>query len=262
MKKLLCGLVGVAGLAASSSAQVAWTTQMAFAQTTGGVALPSNTLNLTASGTYTFIVRVGIFNVTGLGTGQSNQGLNNWTATATTTGLNAGETLGVTTANSRISPFTFGPATSFGGMFVSPGTINNINAARDVSGGASAPWLWDTTTSAPGALPTAPSGTFAPVGINSVTNVYRFTVNVNSFTTGADIVIRFAGSAGPVIQWSLFGSNPPDEVTPGIANFIGLTPNPVLAAYTPANLTLHRVPAPGAMALLGLGGLFAARRRR
>jgi hypothetical protein len=252
---------------------------MEFARTAAGAALPSNTLALTATGTYTFFVRAGIFNLAGQGSGQSNQGLNNWTATATTTGLAAGETLGVNTANSRQIPFDFGPATSFGGTLVPPGTINNINAARDVSGGAAALWTFNTTTGAPNAQPTAPNnsslGTFAPVGISSTTNVYRFTVVVNTLAA-PNIVINFAGSAGPVLQWSVFGSQVPffddndgdgvfgpgDTPHDGNVHFIGLTPNPVLAAYQPTTLTLTRVPAPGAAALLGLGGLLVARRRR
>jgi len=259
VKKLLFGLVGAAGLAASASAQVNWTTNLGFAQTTAGPVLAGNSLNLTATGTYTFIVRVGIFNVTGLSSGQANFGLNNWTGAATTTGLTGTDAISVTPTNSRISPFNFGPATSFGGTLVPPGTINNINAARDVSGGATAPWLWDTATSAPGPQPTAPTN--AALGNDSLTNVWRFTVNVSTLS-GPNIVIHFAGQAGPVVQWAQFGNNPPDETTPGNVSFLGLTPNPVLRDYTAVNLTLVRVPAPGAAALLGLGGLIAARRRR
>jgi hypothetical protein len=255
VKTLLFGLVGAAGLAASASAQVNWETQMGFATTTGGATLPGNTFDLTGNGTFTFIVRVGIFNVTGLNTNQANFGLNNWTATATATGLQAGETLGVTPSNSRIAPFNFGPATSFGGTLVGTSTINTINCARDVAGGATAPWLFGQPQPT---LPLNPNP-----GSSSLTNVWRFTVTIANFAAGPDIVINFAGQAGPILQWATFGTTPPeDEVTPGFVSFLGLTPNPVLRDYTPVQLTLRRVPAPGAAVLLGLSGLIAARRRR
>lgn len=265
MKTMMCAMVGVAGLAVSAGAQVNWETRIGFARTTSGALLTDNRLGLTATGTYTFIVRVGIFNLTGLGPLESNQGLSDWTARADATGLNAGETLGLTITNSRISPFTFGPATSFGGILGGGGTtITSIDAARDVSGGASAPWLWDTALSQPAPMPTAPMGTFAPAGINSYANVWRFTILVNSLV-GPDIVVAFAGRAGPIIRWVVFGANPPDppgEEQFGNVNFLGITPQPPLHDYSPVTLTLVRIPAPGGLAALGLAGVLALARRR
>lgn len=239
-RRFAASILAAAGLAGVARAQAFWTTQMAFAQTTDGPAIAGGTFNLTATGVYTFIVRVGVFDYCPIPC-QLLQGLNNWTATVGATGLAPGETLGVTPANSRLAPFTFGPATSFGGVLANPAAINNINCARDVSGGASAPWLWDTATNAPGPQPTVP--VLGAVGTDSLTNVWRFTLTVNTFQ-GQDIVVHFSGSAGPVLQWSVFSSQPPlDANTPGIVHFIGLTPNPVLQAYPAANLTLDRCPA-------------------
>lgn len=267
MKTLLCGIVGAAGLAASANAAVSWTTQTQFRQGTAGAVIPGNVFNLTANGTYTFTVMVGIFNFSSSNPSDANYGLYDWTANATATGLaNAGETLGVTPASSRVAPFNFGPATSFGGTLGGGGTtITSIDCARDVSGGATAPWLWDSGAGAPGPQPTLPNN--PSPGSNAFTNVWRFTVNVTDFTTGPDIVVSFAGSAGPITQWVTFGATQPeDEATPGFVSFLGLTRGQAdggpLAPYQPFSLTLRRVPAPGAMALLGLGGLIAARRRR
>jgi len=253
-----------------------WTTQAQFRQRIGitdGPALLGNQMTLTAAGTYTFTIQAGIFNLQGAGPGQSNFGLFDFAADGSATGLNAGETLGVVSSNSRVSPFNFGPATSFGGTLGSGGaSINGVNASRDVSGGASAPWHWDQVAGAPGPQPTLPSN--ASAGSEAFVSVFRFQVVVNSILSGSDIVINFNGSAGPVLAWTTFGTNPPDgsdnngDGIPddGTVSFLGLTRDqsqggPV-SAYSPFSLTLHRVPAPGAMALLGLGGLIAVRRRR
>lgn len=266
MKKLLLGIVGVAGFAASVNAAATWDTQIRFSNRVGSTenVIAGNSLPLTATGTYTFTVQVGIFNLQGAGAGQSNFGLYDFTANAASSGLGVGETLGVVSTNARVSPFNFGPATSFGGTLAGGGTaINNIDAARDVSGGATAPWNWDSDAGAPGPLPTGPTN--PSPGANTFANVWRFQVVVNSLV-GSDIVVTFAGSAGPILSWQQFGTNPPDEENAGNASFIGITRNASdggpLSAYSPATLVLKRVPAPGSIALLGLGGLLAARRRR
>src|SRR5262245_51000891 len=96
-RTLISALVAGAGLALGAShavADVTWNTQMGFALSSGGSTLQNNQFALTATGTYTFYVRAGIFNLAGLGTAQSNQGLNNWTAAVTASGLQPGETLG------------------------------------------------------------------------------------------------------------------------------------------------------------------------
>src|SRR5262245_33694792 len=100
MRTLLFGIVGVAGLAASVSAAVSWDPQIQFRQGTGGPVIGGNTLAVSAAGTYTFTVMVGIFNFSSTNAGQANHGLYRWTSDASATGFNAGETLGVTPTNS------------------------------------------------------------------------------------------------------------------------------------------------------------------
>lgn len=266
MKTMVCSVAGVAGLAVSAGAQVNWETRIGFAQSATGPLLQGNSLTLTATGTYTFYVRVGMFNMTGFGSGESNQGLFDWTATANATGLGAGETLGINQSNARISPFTFGPATSFAGTLgVDGSTITSIDAARDVSGGATANWDWDTVLNLPPPMPTAPNdsryGNFAPRGIDSYTNVWRFTVMVSSLG-GADIVVSIDGQAGPILRWVVLGTLPPDEEGRGFVNFLGLTAQPSLHDYSLVALTLVRVPSPGGIVILLFGGAAMARRRR
>lgn len=289
MKKLLFGMVGVAGLAASASAVTTWTTNLQFvkqgagpvgSQPNGTIIPAGGALNLLATGVYTFQVQVGIFNFASDQPNQTNRGLWDWTGNGTGTGLtNAGETLGLTQGTSRQSPFNYGPATSFGGTLVGNSAINGIDASRDVAGGATQAWNFDTTTGTAGPMPTGPIGD--GLGANAFTTVFRFTVNVTSTLAGPNIQINFAGSAGPILRWEVFGSNPPsfDDVdgsgdwTPGTdtpingnVSYLGITrgvgEGGPAAPYNTAGFTLTRVPAPGSLALLGLGGLIAARRRR
>ncbi len=274
MKTVLCGIVAVAGLAASATADVNWTTNMQFVVTgPAGSGYSSTVIGagaqgplVSVAGVYSVTVQVGIFNLTGQGAGQSNQGLFNWAARGATTGFAAGETLEVTPATSRIAPFGYGPSTAFGGAVVNGGTGldgnavtagSKIQASRDVAGGASAVWA----VGAP--QPTGP--TPGALGNDAFTNVFRFRINITS-AVGSNVVTTFSGEAGPVIQWSPFNITPPDEELgePGSVTFLGITaPTPnVLRPFTDAGFTMPRVPTPGATALLGLGGLLAARRRR
>lgn len=230
-----------AGLAGAAWAQLSWDTHIAFAMTTGGPALPNNTLTLTATGTYTFIVRVGIFNLTSPGPGESNQGLATWTASALCAGFQPGEVIGVN-ASARIAPFGSGGGICCWGGYVPPsgGSISGITCSRDLSSGALAQWLWDTTAGAPAPMPTAPSGTFAPAGVASLANLYRFTIRVNTLN-GPNIALAFTGSSGPVIGWSVVSSVPPqDGATPGSVAFAGLTPTPATSPYAAATLVLAR----------------------
>lgn len=256
-------LMAAAGLASAADAQINWSTQMQFRNRVGGVEsppLPDNQMSITATGTYTFTVQVGIVGVTGLSADQANYGLNNWTANVGSSGLQAGELLGVTQTNARVTPFNFGPATTFAGTLIGGGVIANVNAARDVSGGASAPWLWDSIAGAPAPLPTVPTNP-AP-GADAFASVWRFQVHVATLT-GPDIFVTFVGQSGPVIRWVPF-SLPlaPDEQTPAIVTFIGITPTPVLREYPVTSLVIRRVPTPGAAgALIGAMVWMGGRRR-
>ena len=218
------------------SVEASWRTKLAFALG-NGVPLASGALHITATGTYTFVVRAGIFDVAGLGPEESNCGLNHWAAKMTASGLGPDETLGVVAGSSRIPPFNFGPATSFGGTLVAPDTIDTIIAARDVSGGATVPWHWDSGLGQPGPQPTAP--TQDRLGANSFTRVYRFTVTINTLS-GDDIKIYSVGQAGPIIRWVMFSATEPDETTPGVVSFLGLVPRPVVRSHVPPSLRLIR----------------------
>ncbi len=276
MKNVVVGILGIAGLAASASAAATWTTQIQYLVTgpagsgyTGGaIASGGQGPIVTTAGVYSVTVQVGIFNMQGLGAGESNQGLFNWAGRAVGSGLTAaGDTYAVTNATSRITPFGYGPSTAFGGAVIGNNVIDGnsvtagslIQANRDVAGGASSVWA----VGAP--QPTGP--TPGALGNDSFVSVFRFRITVGA-VAGDNIVTTFSGSAGPVLGWSPFNVTPPDEELgePGAVTFLGLTRGTSdggpLAAYSASSFTLPRVPAPGSVALLGLGGLLAARRRR
>ncbi len=157
MKCIVSAILGVVGIAASAHAEVSWTTNIQFLVTGPAGSGYSNAViasggtgpNNPIAGVYTVTLQVGIFNLSGQPIGQSNQGLFNWAGRVSTSGLQSGETLDVTNATSRISPFNFGPSTAFGGAVVNGGTGLDgnsvtpgslIQASRDVAAGASSVW--------------------------------------------------------------------------------------------------------------------------
>ena len=248
-------LIATAGLAAAARADVNWTTQIGFAASNTGPVFFGNTLTISAPGTYTFIARVGIFNVSGLAPGQFNQGLATWSANIAATGMPVGGTLGVLPTASRAAPFDHGPGTLYGGRLTDPTHIDNVVAQRDLSGGASSSWAFEApmpTTPTPGAL-----------GVESLTNVFRFTLTIPS-VQAAEVHINFTGSAGPVLRWDTFSSvEPVDPNSPGNVHFTGLTPQPALREYTPTTFVVILTPTPAAPLLFALAApVCCARRRR
>lgn len=256
--------LGSVGLATSIAvAEATWTTQVRFAQTPSGPALEGNTLSVSATGVYTFVVQMGIFSLSGLEPGQANHGLAQWSGAATATGLIQAETLGLTPVTARFRPFDFGPA-SAGGTLVRPSGIGSVDCVRNFGAGASAPWMWDTQADAPGPQPQHPvdwlAGPFGDHGADSFTNVWRFTVTVDHLN-GPPIAVHLHGYAGPVAAWWDAGAYPPEsEKQPGLALFGILPPGPPIRGVS-STLTIVRVPAPGFLALAPLVAISRGRRR-
>lgn len=250
----------VAGVGAEVRGDPTWETRIRFRLASTSIALPQNTLNLSGTGTYTFVMQVGIFNLQGAAPGDANHGLFGWSGRASATGSSLpGETLGVDPSSSRMGVFNFGAATSFGGFVANGGaTIDGsptpgspIVASRAVNPTENVVWA----VGAP--QPTAPAE-FASEGY---TDVFRFTVLIQSIAT-LSYVVTFQGGAGPVLGWDANSVVPPDGSTPGSVNFLGRVAPTPFAPHQDASLILHRVPTPGTIATLALGGVLAMRRKR
>ena len=232
MKKVL-GVLAVAGLASSAMAQ-SFDGQARFVAghlAGSGPAITEFTVN--APGTYQFTIALGAFNAQGF----TNYGMFNWVGALSHNGA------GITLSNSpgNRAPFTANPV---GNGTVGPAGITGIDAARNVVN-ISVPWNGD--------IP--PNPPVFTQGNNSLFNDYRFTVTVNDLTA-RDIVFTATGAMQAISGWTTIDPGEPD----GAATFTATAF--VTDATANGTFVLHIVPAPGAAALLGLGGLVAARRRR
>lgn len=146
-------------------------------------------------------------------------------------------------------PFNFNPV----GAGQSNGTsIMGIDAARNPIVNV----LW---------LPGQPEPTDEPIltqGNNQYYQTFRFTVTIPDPTSFPwEIHIHTVGGMMQAIAgFTQLGSTEPDEDIPGQVTWSATS----FVTDTDANasFTIRLIPAPGAAALLGLGGLMAARRRR
>lgn len=247
MKKVLA-VLAVAGLASSAMAQ-SFDGQLGFRLdqgTTNDPVVP-NVIEVTPGGpgTYSMSVVLGAFNAQGF----TNYGMVNWLGNLSVAGGGASLSTGGTAAALR-GPFTQNPV---GNGIVSPDgtTISGIDAARPITNVA-VPWLDGQPQ------PTNPP-TFTQ-GNNAFFQTYRFTLTLSDVNTPRDIVITGTGPMQAVSGWTQVGVNPPEEEVPGSVNWAGTAQ--VQDDSVAGSFIIRIVPAPGAAALLGLGGLLAARRRR
>lgn len=247
----VCLVASTVGAASSiASAQVQWETRVRYLVNgvpVTSLVVPDEPIQIT--------VQAGIFNVTGLGPNQANHGLNMWTGIITSTAPG----LAVDSATARIPPYNFGPATSFGGVVLGGGTRieggppagTAIYAARAIAPSEPVPWLNGQPA------PTGP----ADFGVDSYVSVYRFTFNMGE-QAGGGTTITATGSGGPIIRWVPFTEQPPEGGQDGYVTFAGVSPPSILQPYTPATLTLIRVPSPAGAGAVLLGVAAAGRRRR
>lgn len=96
-------------------------------------------------------------------------------------------------------------------------------------------------------------------GLNTYVSLYEITIDPND--GASTYTIDFAGNLVAATVWNAVGVTQPDPDAgvPGSGQWAPATTAPV--AWN-ATLTVSIIPAPGAAALLGLGGLVAMRRRR
>ncbi|XVJ58320.1 MAG: hypothetical protein HEQ23_02535 [Tepidisphaera sp.] len=226
MKNVIMGLVGVAGIAAGANAQVSLNLEVKFS-TDGGTTWAS-TVDANAGS----VVQGAIFMSA---TGGDVWGLGGATLRMNGTGLIAGESaaFGAGTDTGRVGPFNFGAATN--AIFASAGAFR-IDAASDAANSSTGAGMTffqrDPSSGGQGFSRANPA------------LVFRFDIQT---AVGADHAITIAL----------------DQLSRGVATYYsssGAT-RPTSVAANLAGGTINVVPTPATLALVGLGGLVAGRRR-
>jgi hypothetical protein len=247
VKKVLA-VLAVAGLASSAMAQ-SFDARLAFRDDhvnnntptieSGGIHVV-DVSGQTAPVTLNFSILFGAFDAQGF----TNYGMFNWNGNLNVNGT--GFTL--TNVNGLRNPFIANPV---GAGVVGANGITAIDVARSVID-QDTPWTFD------GPRPT--TGPVFSQGNNQYFRAYGFQVVLTDLTE-RDIQIDAVGLMQAIAGWTEIAAvEPEDEETPG---FVRWTATSFVTDSTAnGSFTLRIVPAPGAAALLGLGGLVAARRRR
>jgi hypothetical protein len=97
-------------------------------------------------------------------------------------------------------------------------------------------------------------------GRNAFVSVYEITTTPGALAT--DYSITFGGNLIAAQDWRFVGTPNPPDCENGVAGSVTYAPFPLPPQPISCTLNLMIIPAPGAAALLGLGGLIVARRRR
>ena len=248
MKKLaLVGLLAVTGIAASANAfnvQCRWVSRVGTVDTV----IPATGYNFPVGQTTVNVrLQFGVFDdAQGAAPAGGFIGWNLGTITGSPQPV-AGS------AAARLTPFNFAPAPGFAGT-QSPLALTAID---NTLGTQALVWSGIPGGSDPGSPPPA-----LVRGRNAFISVFSLTLAAGTFD------ITAAGNSIVASAWNVIQSAPPEVGDDGVFG----TPDDVNGGvtYAPATLppiaftgcTASFVPAPGAAALLGLGGLVAFRRRR
>jgi hypothetical protein len=161
-------------------------------------------------------------------------------------------------------PFTFGPVTEqfrLGGVASAASRVDqifNFSADRDAFPAAS--WNYDSTAGAPGPFPAAP----AAAGNAGFVSVFRVLVSVVGGSDRSVTIGAVQGDSRGLQAWNSV-PNPVPEPTEDLPttsfNYLGLQMTGERTLVN-SSFQIDVVPAPSSLALVGLGGLVAARRRR
>lgn len=244
MKKVLA-VLAVAGLASSAMAQsfegrVAFRADHTIAG--GNVPLPQDDPAWTISPGDTLAIggMFGAFNAQGF----TNRGMFNFLGTVTVSDPAGTATLSLASSPLR-NPYAFG-----GQARVEPDGSIFFDAARQGAGLSLVPWPEGEPN--PAEWYTFPAGSGGPdtyfgQGI-------RFFLDTGASDAARDIVITISGPMKVISEWYFDGGEEGDVAS--------LIPGGFVDGFASGSIVVHVVPAPGALALLGLGGLVASRRRR
>jgi hypothetical protein len=238
VKKVLA-VLAVVGLASSAMAQGSFTGQVAFNTThlASGVPVAGPLVRPDAS-QVTLQAIFGAFNAQGF----TNRGMFNFIGSLTISDPAGAATVSLPATSLR-SPYNFGSSISV----VGGGTGINFDANRG-SGQVNVPW---------GVGEPRPDTTFAYAANNGGPDAYfpgmRFFLNPGT-NAARDITITVTGPMQAISSWFFLGGEEGDSAD--------LLPGSFVQGTATGTFVVSIVPAPGAAALLGLGGLMAARRRR
>jgi hypothetical protein len=244
VKKLaLVGILAVAGVAASANA---FEYRVRFVERVGttDTVLDGNTIEYAdqaSTAARRIRVQFGVFDdAAGAAPAGGFLGWNVGTVTVNGGAGNSDESR----TNGRITPWNFAPNGN-GNPAADP--FEALTGIDNTLGTQSPPW--------PDGSP-RPAATIR--GLNTYVSTYEITINPTD-GTAESYTIDFGGNVLAAIAWNIIQENPPEEGNPGT---IVYAPNPTQPSPFTATLNVRIIPAPGAAALLGLGGLVALRRRR
>jgi hypothetical protein len=253
VKKVLA-VLAVAGLASSAMAQ-SFTAQVGFRADHNASAVPTgNEITVAPGATVNLQILFGAFNAQGF----TNRGMFNFIGNAALADPAGSGSLAYRTgvAGSGLrAPYNFGSVENIAGPVL---TFDANRGSGQVNG-----LVWNFGEPAPSETYTYPPFTASPAnggGPNAYFPGERVVVNTGPNTAIRDIIVTVTGPMQAIMGWFPVGNTPPeDPETPGSQD---LLPQGFVTAQASATFVIHVVPAPGAAALLGLGGLVAARRRR
>ena len=252
MKKLaLFGILAVAGVAASANA---YEIRVRFVERVGttDTELAGNTLNAAPGSDHRVRVQFGVFDdAAGPAAAGGYLGWNVGTITVNGGAGNSDEFrnsgLGVHNGVGRLSPWNFAPASGGANGIPAGDPFEALTAVDNTLGQQAFVWTFGN----PQPVPTIR-------GLNTWVSTYEISVVPNAGAVSYSI--NFGGNVLAALEWRTVGEPvpPEDENTPGGVTYAPFADAP--RAFTAVLNVL--VPAPGAAALLGLGGLVAIRRRR
>lgn len=259
MKKLaLFGILAVAGAAGSANA---FEFRCRYIERVGNtdVVLTDNHIDATNGNVRNIRLQFGVFDdAAGAAPDGGFVGWNVGTLAVSGSASNSDERRN----NGRIAPFNFAGGPNANGNAPLPaGDPFTMLTEIDATLGTQSPiWVCD----AQGNAPAQPAATVR--GRNTFVSVFAFSIDPNA---GAEsYTVTAGGNLIGAASWLVVGSatapdcgdpaDPSDDV-PGAVTYAPFPTTP--QAFT-CVLSVDIIPAPGAAALLGLGGLLAARRRR
>jgi len=255
VKKLaLFGILAVAGAASSANA---WHFEVRFVERVGSTdtVIAGNTIDASVNrGVRNIRIQFGVFDdADGAAPAGGYVGWNVGTLAVSGAADNSDERRN----SGRISPFNFaGGANSNGNPPAPAGDPFSMLSEIDATLGTQSPfWGFNADGMA------LPQPNAAVRGINSFVSVYAFSIDPRDDASAAGYTVTAGGNLIAATEWRAIGTpTPPDEETqtPGSVTY---APFPTTPQAFSAVLNVL-IPGPGSAALLGLGGLLAARRRR